>query len=234
MRDIEIREGDRAPGHDAPSKIVASHTASCSKSRSMPTAERERLAKEIARIEAQIAQTEGKLANESFVQRAPASVVERVPRAAGRFPLDPRQAQRAARQAHRASVNLPAGLRALRHRDFRLFFVGQGSSQIGTWLQMIATSWLIYHLSGSTFLLGLAGLRHADPVPGHGAARRGARRPPRPPPHADGHQFDRRAAGGGHVPAGGARPRAALAPDRRQPGARRGQRPATRRRGSRS
>ena len=53
-------------------------------------------------------------------------------------------------------MNLPAGLRALRHRNFRLFFVGQGSSQIGTWLQMIATSWLIYHLSGSTFLLGLA------------------------------------------------------------------------------
>ena len=52
-------------------------------------------------------------------------------------------------------MNLPAGLRALRHRNFRLFFVGQGSSQIGTWLQMITTSWLIYHLSGSTFLLGL-------------------------------------------------------------------------------
>jgi MFS family permease len=53
-------------------------------------------------------------------------------------------------------VNLPAGLRALRHRNFRLFFVGQGSSQIGFWLQMIATSWLLYRLSESTFLLGLA------------------------------------------------------------------------------
>ncbi len=48
------------------------------------------------------------------------------------------------------------GLRALRHRDFRLFFAGQGVSQIGIWLQLIATSWLIYRLSGSTFLLGLS------------------------------------------------------------------------------
>src|SRR5258705_13065469 len=53
-------------------------------------------------------------------------------------------------------MSLPAGLRAFRHRDFRLFYIGQGVSQIGTWLQMIATSWLIYRLSGSTFMLGLA------------------------------------------------------------------------------
>jgi MFS family permease len=53
-------------------------------------------------------------------------------------------------------VNLPQGLRALQHRDFRLFFAGQGVSQIGTWLQLIATSWLVYRLSGSAFLLGLA------------------------------------------------------------------------------
>ena len=51
---------------------------------------------------------------------------------------------------------LPHSLRAFRHRDYRLYFAGQGISQTGTWLQMIATSWLIYHLSGSTFLLGLA------------------------------------------------------------------------------
>ncbi len=51
---------------------------------------------------------------------------------------------------------LPHSLRAFRHRDYRLYFVGQGVSQTGTWLQMIATSWLIYHLSGSAFLLGLA------------------------------------------------------------------------------
>lgn len=53
-------------------------------------------------------------------------------------------------------MNLPAGLRALRHRDFRLFYIGQGTSQIGFWLQQIATGWLIYRLSGSTLLLGLA------------------------------------------------------------------------------
>ena len=53
-------------------------------------------------------------------------------------------------------MNLPHGLRALRHRDFRLFFAGQGVSQIGTWLQLIATSWLVYRLSDSAFLLGLA------------------------------------------------------------------------------
>jgi MFS family permease len=51
---------------------------------------------------------------------------------------------------------LPHGLRAFRHRDYRLYFAGQGTSQIGTWLQLIAVSWLIYRLSGSAFLLGLA------------------------------------------------------------------------------
>jgi len=53
-------------------------------------------------------------------------------------------------------VPLPHSLRAFRHRDYRLYFAGQGISQTGTWLQMIATSWLIYHLSSSAFLLGLA------------------------------------------------------------------------------
>lgn len=51
---------------------------------------------------------------------------------------------------------LPHSLRAFRHRDYRLYFAGQGISQTGTWLQLIATSWLIYRLSGSAFLLGLA------------------------------------------------------------------------------
>ena len=45
--------------------------------------------------------------------------------------------------------------RALSHRNFRLFFFGQGLSLIGTWLQQVAMSWLTYRLSGSALLLGV-------------------------------------------------------------------------------
>jgi hypothetical protein len=38
--------------------------------------------------------------------------------------------------------------RALRHRNFRLFFGGQSISLIGTWMTRIATSWLVYRLTG--------------------------------------------------------------------------------------
>jgi MFS family permease len=48
-------------------------------------------------------------------------------------------------------------LRALRHRNFRLFFGGQGISLIGTSMQQIAMSWLVYRLTNSAFLLGLVG-----------------------------------------------------------------------------
>ena len=44
--------------------------------------------------------------------------------------------------------------RALRHRNFRLYFGGQTVSLIGTWMTRIATSWLIYRLTGSALLLG--------------------------------------------------------------------------------
>jgi MFS family permease len=46
-------------------------------------------------------------------------------------------------------------LRALRHRSFRVFYTGQGLSLLGTWLQTVATSWLVYRLTGSAFMLGL-------------------------------------------------------------------------------
>jgi MFS family permease len=45
--------------------------------------------------------------------------------------------------------------RALRHRNFRLFFTGQSISLIGTWMTRVATSWLVYRLTGSALLLGV-------------------------------------------------------------------------------
>jgi MFS family permease len=47
--------------------------------------------------------------------------------------------------------------RAFRHRNYRLFFSGQGLSLIGTWMQRLAVSWLVYRLTGSAFLLGFVG-----------------------------------------------------------------------------
>ncbi len=47
--------------------------------------------------------------------------------------------------------------RALRHRNFRLFFVGQGISVIGTWMTKVATGWLVYRMTGSALLLGVVG-----------------------------------------------------------------------------
>ena len=53
--------------------------------------------------------------------------------------------------------------RALRARNFRLFVAGQGFSLIGTWMQQVAMSWLVYRLSGSAMLLGVAGFLHQIP-----------------------------------------------------------------------
>jgi MFS family permease len=47
--------------------------------------------------------------------------------------------------------------RALRHRNFRLFFAGQSISVIGTWMTRVATSWLVYRLTHSALLLGVVG-----------------------------------------------------------------------------
>ena len=63
------------------------------------------------------------------------------------------------RQARTQAVRSPSGYRpwaALAHRNFRLFVFGQGISVIGTWMQQIAAVWLVYRLSNSSFLLGLA------------------------------------------------------------------------------
>ena len=47
--------------------------------------------------------------------------------------------------------------RALSHRNYKLFFSGQSISMIGTWMTRIATSWLVYKLTGSALLLGVVG-----------------------------------------------------------------------------
>ena len=55
-------------------------------------------------------------------------------------------------------------LRALQHRNYRLFFAGQLISLVGTWMQMVAQSWLVYRLTGSSFLLGSVGFASQIPV----------------------------------------------------------------------
>lgn len=54
--------------------------------------------------------------------------------------------------------------RALSHRNYRLFFGGQGISLIGTWMQQIAMSWLVYRLTDSVLLLGVVGFTSRIPT----------------------------------------------------------------------
>jgi MFS family permease len=63
-------------------------------------------------------------------------------------------------------MRLPAGLRALNHRDFRLFISGQLISLIGTWMQSVAQSWLVLELTNSPFKLGLIGTLQFGPMLG--------------------------------------------------------------------
>jgi MFS family permease len=54
-------------------------------------------------------------------------------------------------------------LRALRSRNYQLFFFGQGASLIGTWMTQTATIWLVYHLTGSALMLGVVGFANQFP-----------------------------------------------------------------------
>jgi len=54
--------------------------------------------------------------------------------------------------------------RALRNRNYRLFFTGQSLSLIGTWMQQIALSWLVYRMTNSPFLLGVVGFAGQVPA----------------------------------------------------------------------
>ena len=59
---------------------------------------------------------------------------------------------------------LPAGLRALGHRDFRLFWCGQLVSLIGTWMQSVGQAWLVLELTNSPFRLGVIGALQFGPI----------------------------------------------------------------------
>jgi MFS family permease len=55
-------------------------------------------------------------------------------------------------------------VRALAHRNYRLFFFGQGISLVGTWITRVATSWLVYRLTGSAAVLGIVGFAGQIPT----------------------------------------------------------------------
>ena len=57
----------------------------------------------------------------------------------------------------RESTRLGLILRALKYRNYKLFFVGQSISLIGTWMTQVATGWLVYRLTGSALWLGIVG-----------------------------------------------------------------------------
>src|SRR5262245_10496272 len=59
--------------------------------------------------------------------------------------------------SERGATGLAFMVRALKHRNYRLFFSGQSVSLIGTWMTRIATSWLVYRLTNSALLLGIVG-----------------------------------------------------------------------------
>ena len=59
---------------------------------------------------------------------------------------------------------LAMAVRALRHRNFQLFFAGQLISLVGTWMQTVAQSWLVYRMTGSALLLGTVGFASQIPV----------------------------------------------------------------------
>jgi MFS family permease len=73
----------------------------------------------------------------------------------------------------RVSTNYPSAVpsaparhpfHALRHRNFRLFFIGQFVSLVGTWMQVVAQGWLVLELSNSPFLVGLVTSLESLPI----------------------------------------------------------------------
>ncbi len=61
-------------------------------------------------------------------------------------------------------MTLPSSLRALKYYNFRLYFAGQATSLIGTWMQRLAVSWLVYSITHSAFWLGVVAFAGQIPV----------------------------------------------------------------------
>ena len=68
------------------------------------------------------------------------------------------------REYHEMNTMKSETFRSLRHRNYRIFLMGQGISLIGTWMQQVAMSWLVYRLTNSAFILGLAGFCNLVPA----------------------------------------------------------------------
>jgi MFS family permease len=68
------------------------------------------------------------------------------------------------RQYRKGNSGLRSMFRSLKYANYRLYFAGQSVSLIGTWIQRIATPWLVYHLTNSPFLLGLVGFAGQIPT----------------------------------------------------------------------
>src|SRR5947208_398792 len=62
------------------------------------------------------------------------------------------------------SMSTAPFLRALAHHNFRLFLFGQGVSLVGTWMQQVAVSWVVFQMTGSAALLGV--VTFAGQLPG--------------------------------------------------------------------
>ena len=61
-------------------------------------------------------------------------------------------------------MQFPSALRALNHRDFRLFWMGQSISAVGSWMQSVGLSWLVLELTNSPFRLGVVSALQFGPV----------------------------------------------------------------------
>ncbi len=78
--------------------------------------------------------------------------------------IHPSSSNLSAGEASVPARRIPSTFRALRHRNFRLFFFGQMISLVGTWMQHIALQWLVYRLTGSATMLGVINLISALPL----------------------------------------------------------------------